>query len=147
MLRHLPLETEQAVDCVHHVHGYADGSCLIGNRSTDSLADPPGCVGGELVSFRVVELLDCPQKADAPLLDQIQEGNAPPDVVFGYIHHEAQVGLNKQLLCLSRHDHGSSPVVGYLFIGRERKLDVAQCWELLAPVPLIPHLVQQGLRQ
>ena len=33
------------IDGFYHMHGNADGTCLIGNGSCNGLADPPGGVG------------------------------------------------------------------------------------------------------
>ena len=38
----------ELVDDFYHVHGDADGCLLVCHARGDGLADPPGCVGGEL---------------------------------------------------------------------------------------------------
>ncbi len=53
---------------------------LLGDRAGDSLADPPGRIGRETVALMVVELLDGSHQADVTLLDQIQQGQAAPDI-------------------------------------------------------------------
>ena len=48
VLEHLALHTGELVDDFYHVHGDADGAGLVCHCAGDGLADPPGCVGGEL---------------------------------------------------------------------------------------------------
>ena len=78
---------------------HADGSPLVGNGSSYSLADPPCSIGGELVPSAVVELVHGPDEADIALLDEIQERHAAPYVLFGNAHHQPRVGLDQVLLC------------------------------------------------
>src|SRR4051812_12346991 len=42
----LPARAYDLVDRLDHVHGDADGSCLIRNAAGDRLADPPSTIGG-----------------------------------------------------------------------------------------------------
>src|SRR3972149_6075164 len=66
---------DEPVDRLHHVHGDADRARLVGDGAGDGLPDPPRGVGRELVALLVVELLDRPDEADVPLLDEIQEAH------------------------------------------------------------------------
>ena len=58
----------------------------------DSLADPPGGIGGELVTAGVVEAVDSPHQAGVALLDQVQEAHAAIAVAFGDGNRQSQVG-------------------------------------------------------
>jgi hypothetical protein len=67
-------------------------------RAGDRLADPPGCVGGELEALAVVELLGGPHQAQRALLDQVEERQALVAIVLGDRDDQAKVGLDHLLL-------------------------------------------------
>src|SRR5512135_1037585 len=73
----------------------ADGASLLGDVTANRLADPPGGVGAELEATGGVKLGDCPQQAQVALLDQVQEGNAAPQVALGNTDDQAQVGADQ----------------------------------------------------
>ena len=79
--------------------GQADRAALVCEGARHGLADPPRCVGRELEPELVVELLDRPDQAHVPFLDQIQERHAGLRVVAGDRHHEAEVALDQAPLC------------------------------------------------
>src|SRR3981081_4482949 len=58
LVEQLPARTYDLGDCVHHMHGDADGARLVGNRAASCPWGPPGGIGGELVAAAVVELVD-----------------------------------------------------------------------------------------
>src|SRR5262249_7896292 len=60
-------------DCLHHMHGDADGTRLVGDRARDRLPDPPGGIGRELVAAPVFEFVDRLHQADIAFLDQVEE--------------------------------------------------------------------------
>src|SRR5262249_16586430 len=64
LVEYLPPRAQNLVDDLNHVNGYADGARLIRERAADRLADPPGGVGGKLVSAPILELVDCLHQAD-----------------------------------------------------------------------------------
>ena len=90
-------DADQAVDRLHHVDRDADRARLVGDGARDRLPDPPGGVGAELEALRVVELLDRPDEADVPLLDEVEEAHAAADVLLGDADHQAQVRLGQAL--------------------------------------------------
>src|SRR5450756_2679357 len=96
MIRRPPRSTQSrssaASDVYKRQERYPDRAGLVGDRARDGLADPPRGVGGELVAFLVVELLDRPDQADVPLLDQGQEAHPAADVLLGDRHDEPEVG-------------------------------------------------------
>ena len=98
--QHLALDARQLVDDLDHVHGHADGACLIGHRAGDGLTDPPRGVGGELEALRPVELLDSSDEAQVAFLDQVQEEHAAAGVALGQRHHQSQVRLQQVVLGL-----------------------------------------------
>ena len=76
------------------MHRDADGACLVGNRTGDGLAYPPGGVGGEFVAAPIFEFIHRFHQADIAFLNQIEELQAAVGVFFGDGNHQAQVGLN-----------------------------------------------------
>src|SRR5713226_3617915 len=93
-------DAHQLVDRLHHVHGDADRSRLVGDGARDGLTDPPRRVGRELVALVVVELLDRPDQAHVAFLDQVEERHAAPDVLLGDRHDQPEVRLGQPLLRL-----------------------------------------------
>ena len=49
--------TDQLIDGLYHVHRNPNGSGLIRNGSCDSLTNPPGSIGAELIALTIVKLL------------------------------------------------------------------------------------------
>ena len=98
VLQQLALHPDELVDLLHHVHGDADGAGLVGDGPGDGLPDPPGGVGGELVSLAVVELLHRPDETQVALLDEVEEAHAVGVVALGDGDHQAQVGLGELVL-------------------------------------------------
>ncbi len=95
LLRHLALHPHHPVDRLDHVHGDADRPGLVGDRSSDGLADPPGRVRRELEALHVVELLDRPHQAEVALLDEVEEEHPPAHVALRDRHDEPQVRLDQ----------------------------------------------------
>jgi hypothetical protein len=133
ILVELALHAHQLVDGLHHVDRDPDGPGLVGDRSRDRLADPPGRIGRELVALGVVEFLDGTYQPEIPLLDEIEEQHSATDVTLGDGDHQAQVGLDQSLLRphsvageqfevgpLSGGDDGRS---GHLLLGEQSRLD------------------------
>ena len=77
------------------MHWKPDGAALVGNGSSDCLANPPGCVGRELVAAAVLELVHRPHQADVALLDQVEKLKPMVGVFLGNRHHQSQVGLDE----------------------------------------------------
>ena len=84
------------------MHRDADGARLIGDRTGDRLADPPGRIGRKLVAAAVLELVDRFHQADVAFLDQIQELQAAVGVLLGDGNHQSQVRLDHFLLRTAR---------------------------------------------
>ena len=75
-----------------HARREANESALVGDCFADSLANPPGGVGGKLVPAGVVEPIDGSHQAGVALLDQVQEAHAAVAVAFGDGNGQSQVG-------------------------------------------------------
>src|SRR5262245_11397163 len=97
-----PARTYDLGDCIHHMHGDADGARLVGDRARDRLPDPPRGVGRELVAAAILEFVDRLHQADIAFLDQVEELQAAVDVFLGDGDDEAQVRLHYLLLGLAR---------------------------------------------
>ena len=80
------------------MHRNADGARLIGDGTADGLADPPGGVGAESESQRMVELLHRAQQADISFLNQVLEVQAAAVVPFGDADNQAQIAFGQQIL-------------------------------------------------
>ena len=86
------------VELLDHVHGDANRACLVRDRARDRLADPPRRVGRELEAAAVVELLDRSNETERALLDEVEEGEAAPEVALGDRDDEPEVRLDHVLL-------------------------------------------------
>ena len=100
LLQKCALSANLAVDCFHHM--YRDTNCarLVGNGTSDCLANPPSCVCGEFEALGVVELFYRFHKAYVTLLDQIQEEHTTTDVALGNANNQTKVCFAKFALCL-----------------------------------------------
>ena len=58
VLKQATTNTDQAVDCLHHVYGDTNRSRLVRDSASNSLANPPGGICTKLVPLGVVEFLD-----------------------------------------------------------------------------------------
>src|SRR5262245_12314693 len=91
LLNHQSLSSQNLVDDLHHMNGNTNRTTLIGYRSRNRLADPPRCIGRELVAPSPVELFDGSHQADVALLDQVEEMEPAIDIVLGNRDHQAKV--------------------------------------------------------
>ena len=132
------------------VDGEADGAPLVGDGAGDGLADPPGGVGGELEPPAPVELLHRPHQAQVALLDQVDQGEAPPGVALGDADHQAQVGQGE--LLQRRGVPGLDPLRQlHLLLGRQQR-DVVDVLQVLPHgvrvegLPLRLHAVELAIQ-
>ena len=87
----LPRRLLHPVDALHQMHRDADGAALIGDGPGDGLPDPPCGVGGKLEAPVRFELLRRLHQAEVPLLNEVEERQAPPGVPLCHRDHEAEV--------------------------------------------------------
>ena len=102
LLQDLARDAVHLVDGFDHVHRDADGARLVGDRTRDRLADPPGGIGRELVAAAIFELVHRLHQADVAFLDQVEELQAAVGVFLGNRNHQAQVGLGHFALGAAR---------------------------------------------
>ena len=101
-LQHLAGNAVELVDGFNHVHRNTNGPGLVGDGSGNSLANPPGGVGGELIAPAVLELVHRLHQADVAFLNEIEELQATVGVFLGDRNHQAQVGFHHFFLGPSR---------------------------------------------
>src|SRR5438128_5651105 len=102
LLEQGPRHARQLIEGVNHVDRDADRPRLVRDGARDRLADPPGRVGRELEAALVVELLDRAHQPQVPFLDQVEERQAPVEVLLGNRDHQAEVRLGEVMACLFR---------------------------------------------
>ena len=71
---------------------------LVCHRAGDCLADPPGCIRGELVALGVIELLYCTDQTEISFLNEIKEEHAASGVALGKGDHETKVCFEEVVL-------------------------------------------------
>src|SRR5919112_443349 len=91
------LGASQAVERINDVCRQTHGAGVVGDGAGDGLTDPPCRVSGEAVAHLGVELLDGPDQACVPLLDQVLEEHTSPPVLLGDGDHKPQVRLDELL--------------------------------------------------
>ncbi|CGX68838.1 Uncharacterised protein [Salmonella enterica subsp. enterica serovar Typhi] len=76
------------------MHRNTDGARLVGDRAGDRLTNPPGSVGGELVTTTVFELIYRFHQTDVAFLNQIEELQTSVGVFLGDRNNQTQVRFN-----------------------------------------------------
>src|SRR5262245_1040301 len=97
-LDELPLDVDDLVELLDHVHRDPDRARLVRDRARDRLPDPPGRVGRELEASAVVELLDRADEAERAFLDEIEERQPAPEIALRDRDDEPEVRLDHVLL-------------------------------------------------
>ena len=77
-----------------------DRPCLVGYGTGYSLTYPPCCIGRELISLLVIELLNCLDKTEVAFLDKIKEQHTPAHISLGDTYYKTEVGFSKTFLGL-----------------------------------------------
>ncbi len=99
-LHQLTRGADQLVDGLDHVHRDTDGARLVGNRAGDRLANPPRCIGRELVAAAILELVHRLHQADVAFLNQVEELQSAIRVLLRNRNHESKVGFDQLALGL-----------------------------------------------
>src|SRR5690606_41386584 len=73
LLQHLARDTVEFVDGLNHMHRNTDGARLVCDRAGDRLTDPPGSIGGELVTTTVFKLIYRFHQTDVAFLHPTQD--------------------------------------------------------------------------
>src|SRR5262245_6501584 len=81
-LNKISRSTNQLIDGLDHMDRNTNSSCLVCNRASNCLTNPPCCVSRKFVTAAVFEFVDRLHEADISLLNEIQELKAPVGVFF-----------------------------------------------------------------
>ena len=82
------------------MHRNSNGSRLVGDGSCNCLTNPPCRIGGELVAFSIVELVNRLNQTKIALLNQIQEQHPSAHIAFGNADYKTKVCLTEFFLSL-----------------------------------------------
>ena len=91
LLEQLSRHAERFVDRLDHVDRDANGPSRVCNSACDCLANPPCCVGRELVSLRIIEFIDSLHQSHVALLDQVQKWHSASDILLRDRNHQSQI--------------------------------------------------------
>ena len=86
------------------MHRNPDRSRLVRNRAGNGLTNPPGGIGGELVSALVLELFDRLHEPDISFLDEVEELEPTVRIFLCNAYDQPQVGLGQMLFRQVRPD-------------------------------------------
>src|SRR5215469_10423107 len=98
LLHELASALGKLIDNLDHVNGHPDGARLVGDGASDGLANPPGGVGGELITAAPVELVGAFHEPEITFLDQIEKLQPMMGVFLGYGDHQSKVGFGQFFL-------------------------------------------------
>ena len=87
------LGAQQLVNRLHHMDRNTNSARLVGNRTGNRLANPPGGIGAKLKALVWVKLLHCPQQPSVPFLNKIEKIEATTTVPLGNAYHQAHISL------------------------------------------------------
>jgi hypothetical protein len=82
------------------MYGDSDGTSLISDSTSDSLTDPPGCIGRKLESSIWIEFINCSEKSYIALLDEIEESESTTHILLGDRYDESEIGFCETLASL-----------------------------------------------
>ena len=80
------------------MHRNTNRTRLIGDRTGNRLANPPGRIRTEFVTFFIIEFIDGFDQAEVTFLHQIQKLHAAADVAFRNADDQTQIGIRQILL-------------------------------------------------
>src|SRR6266852_4233721 len=78
-----------------HMFGQMDQPGLFTRRTTDCLANPPGCVGSKMTAALVIKLLCRTHQAKIPLLNKIYQGNSRAGIAAGNRDDKTKIRFNE----------------------------------------------------
>ena len=76
----------------------SDRSCLIRDRSGDSLPDPPCSVCRKLIAFRIIKFLYCFNKSQITFLNEVKERKSSVQISSCNTDYESEIALAQFLL-------------------------------------------------
>ena len=120
-------------DSVAEMNRKSDDSPLVGQRTGDSLPNPPRGVRAEPVASVVVEFLNGLDQSQVAFLYQIQERDSLPQVALGNAHHQPSIGLDEMIArCFPLTDEIPQPglLFGSATVSRQDCPSVSTLFEL-----------------
>ena len=90
----------ELVDRLYHVHWYTDRTSLISDRASDTLADPPCRIRGELEPTIWIELIYRTEESYIPFLDEIEESESASHILLRDRDDETEIGFCESLACI-----------------------------------------------
>ena len=93
----MPHGAQNDIDFLDDMHRQANGPRLVHDAALDVLAYPPRGIGREAETALRIELFEGMDQPEITFLDQIEQGNAPVQVMLGNVHDQAQVVLDHAL--------------------------------------------------
>ena len=99
----IPGKPEHPIDGLDHVYRQTDRPSLVGDTPGNGLPDPPGRVGGKLVSPGIIIFFHRLHQADVALLDQVRQLQATVEKFFRHRNNQPQIGTDKGLPGLLGH--------------------------------------------
>jgi hypothetical protein len=85
----------EKINRLDHIYRKTNHSYLIGNGTSNGLANPPDRIGTKLVAPGHIKFLDSTDEANVPLLNQIQYVHTETTILFCNVDNEPQVGLDE----------------------------------------------------
>src|SRR5262249_38526961 len=73
------------------MNGQSNCATLVGKSACNGLANPPGGIGGKLVTHRRIELANRLHEPEISLLNQVFQIHSLARVSFGNAHHEPEI--------------------------------------------------------
>src|SRR5688500_18739882 len=71
---------------------------LIGQSARNTLSDPPCGIGTEFESLPVLISLGRLHQSDIAFLDQVEQGEASPRIMFGHVHDQSEIATDQFIL-------------------------------------------------
>ena len=113
---------QHQIEVLDHMHRQPYGARLVHDGAFDVLAYPPGGVGGETEAALGIELVQRMHQSQIALLHQVKQRHVAVEVVFGDIHHQAQVALD-HFLSRGEISLGGAPREMQFLLGREQRVE------------------------
>jgi hypothetical protein len=97
LLRESAVRVIKFIDRLDHMDRHTDRACLIRDRTSDSLTDPPRSVGREFESSIWVELIDGAEESDISFLYEVEKSETTAHILLRDGDDETEIGLSETL--------------------------------------------------
>src|SRR5579883_2016932 len=72
--------------------------CLFGQGASNVLANPPGGIRTESITFLMIKFFDCMHQTQISLLDEVHQIHTEAFILASDMHNESQVSLDELTL-------------------------------------------------